>query len=84
VKQHEELRRNHLVRLIDANQPRAVVTYGEASVWRERLNAQEPLNAKAWTGQRGRTIIICTHHPEAARANAHWQLIGETIARRSG
>lgn len=83
VQHYEEQRRDRLVDLIEAHQPRAVVTYGNARAWRDRLDAQEPLNAKAWAGQRGRTIIICTHHPDAARANAHWQLIGETIARRS-
>ena len=80
--EYEERRRKGLLELIDANRPRAVVTYGDARAWRDRLSVHEPVNAKAWVGQRGRTVIICTHHPEAARANAHWQLIGETIARR--
>jgi hypothetical protein len=62
-------------------QPKAVVTYGEAVDWRHSLAANDELNAKAWSTRRGNTIIVCTHHPEAARSNDHWDEIGRLIAR---
>ena len=65
---------------IDRYQPRAVISYGDAHVWRATLDANRPLNAKAWVTTRGRTAIICTHHPEGARSNAHWDEIGRFIA----
>src|SRR5258708_5700194 len=65
---------------IDRFQPRAVVTYGNAPAWRATFSANRPLNAKAWVASRGRTTIICTHHPEGARSNEHWDEIGRVIA----
>src|SRR5258708_20735475 len=43
-------------------------------MWRDTFKASRPLNAKAWT-----TTIICTHHPEGARSNKHWDEIGRFI-----
>jgi len=75
-----EPRRSHLLELISVHRPVAVVTYGDAPSWRKAFGANEPLNTKAWSGTYGDTIIVCTHHPEAARANAHWDQIGHFIA----
>jgi hypothetical protein len=72
-------RRKQILDLIDRHSPRAVVTYGDAVPWRHTFNAHAPVNGKAWTAQRGGTTVICTHHPEAARSNAHWDEIGQFI-----
>jgi hypothetical protein len=74
-----EQRRKKLVELIDAYAPAAVVTYGEREEWRRHLNADTPLNSKAWKGRRGATVIVCTTHPEGARSNAHWDEIGHAL-----
>ncbi len=79
-------RREAIIRLIDTYQPKADVTYGDVVGWRHSLSAAEVLNAKAWTTHRGNTLIVCTHHPEGARANEHWDEIGRYILKsaRSG
>ncbi|HSP14477.1 MAG TPA: hypothetical protein VLV78_06980 [Thermoanaerobaculia bacterium] len=74
------LRRDALINLIDRHAPVAVVTYGQMSDWQKWLNATRRLNDKAWTTRRGSTIVVCTHHPEGARSNAHWDEIGRYIA----
>jgi hypothetical protein len=73
------MRRREIVKLIDTHGPRAVITYGDAFAWRQTFDAHTPVNEKAWTAQRERTTIVCTHHPEAARSNAHWDEIGRFI-----
>ena len=70
------LRRTQIINLIDTHRPQAVVTYGDVVPWRHAFDARTPVNGKARTAQRGRTTIVCTHHPEAARSNAHWDEIG--------
>jgi hypothetical protein len=69
---------------MDHFQPRAVVTYGNAPAWRATFHVNRPLNAKAWVTCRGRTTVICTHHPEGARSNGHWDEIGRFIAGFAG
>jgi hypothetical protein len=75
-----ETRRKKLIALIDEHAPVAVITYGERDEWRRHLNADRPLNAKAWIGSRGKTVLVCTTHPEGARSDAHWDEIGRAIA----
>jgi len=72
-------RRQRIVSLIDECHPRVVVTYGDVHPWRRALEAHTTLNGKAWTVRRGATTIVCTHHPEGARSNAHWDEIGRSI-----
>ena len=72
-------RRERIIQLIDTHRPGAIITYGDAVQWRQTFDARTPVNEKAWTAQRGRTTIICTHHPVAARSNAHWDEIGRFI-----
>lgn len=79
----EKVRRRRLVGLIEAKHPRVVITYGDVQAWRDCLGAHDPLNSKAWTGQCGTTTIMCTHHPEGARANAHWSFLGQALKERS-
>jgi hypothetical protein len=74
------LRTKAILDAIDRFQPRAVVTYGHAPIWRGTFSANRRLNAKAWMTTRGRTTIICTHHPEGARSHKHWDEIGRFIA----
>src|SRR5258708_10815824 len=69
-----------ILHCIDRFQPRAVVTYGQPLVLRGTFSANRRLNAKAWVASRGRTTIICTHHPEGARSHKHWDEIGRFIA----
>jgi hypothetical protein len=75
------VRRDALIDLIDQHAPAAVVTYGRLSDWQKWLDATQRLNEKAWTTRRGSTIVVCTHHPEGARSNHHWDEIGRYIAR---
>jgi hypothetical protein len=77
-------RRDRIIKLIDEHQPKAVVTYGDANEWRHQLDANDSINGKASATRRGRTIIICTHHPEGARSNRHWDDIGRYIERSAG
>jgi hypothetical protein len=72
-------RRDEIIKLIDTFQPRAVVTYGAAASWRQAFDANTPINEKAWAARRRNTIVVCTHHPEGARSNAHWDEIGRFI-----
>jgi hypothetical protein len=72
-------RRQRIITLIDDCHPRAVITYGDVLPWRQALDAHTSLNRKAWTARRGATTIVCTHHPEGARSNAHWDEIGRFI-----
>ncbi|MEA2238529.1 MAG: hypothetical protein QOC81_3253 [Thermoanaerobaculia bacterium] len=76
-------RRDQIIKLIDTFQPRAVVTYGDAASWRQTLAANTSINAKAWAGRKQNTIVVCTHHPEGARSNAHWDEIGQFIRDQS-
>jgi hypothetical protein len=72
-------RREQIIQLIDTRAMRAVVTSGDAVQWRQTFEAGTPVNEKAWTAQRGRATIVCTHHPVSARSNAHWDEIGRFI-----
>jgi hypothetical protein len=72
-------RRERIINLIDTHHPRAVITYGDVVPWRQAFDAHAPVNEKAWTAERETTTIVCTHHPEAARSNAHWDEIGRFI-----
>ncbi|HEX9161448.1 MAG TPA: hypothetical protein VF980_07035 [Thermoanaerobaculia bacterium] len=76
---YTDLRRDALTKMVRNYQPRAVVTYGDVQRWRTRLGADTSLNAKAWTTTVGATVIVCSPHPEGARANAHWDEIGRYI-----
>jgi hypothetical protein len=72
-------RRERIIAMLDEHRPRAVVTYGEVLPWRQAFGAHAPLNEQAWSGRRGATTIVCTHQPEGARSNAHWDEIGSYI-----
>ena len=77
---YSDERRRGLISLIETHAPPAVVTYGDAARWRKELGAAQPVNERAWTGRFHRSLVVCTHHPEGARSNAHWAAIGTFLA----